>query len=145
MDFDRSVRRWSNTCFMVTAIMVAFWAAWFGHRSLVASSTTDVYIGFENAFPAPDAWLTLCLIGAGISLRRRRPIALLWLLLSAGAGGYLFAIDVAFDVEHGIWASGAGGLIELGINLLTLTLTVAIIRWAWRNRLELQGLKQLDG
>lgn len=145
MEFQKAAKRWSNTCFVVTGIMCVFWAAWFGHRSLVASTTSDVYLGFENAFPAPDAWLTLCLIGAGVSLRQSRRTALLWLLLSAGAGGYLFAIDVAFDVEHGIWTSGAGGLIELGINVLTLTLTAGIIRWAWRNRLELQGLKQSGG
>jgi hypothetical protein len=142
MQLKRSAKRWSNICFLVTGIMIAFWAAWFGHRGLVASSSTDVYIGFENAFPAPDAWLTLCLIGAGISLRQVKPIALLWLLLAAGAGGYLFFIDVAFDLQHGIWTSGVGGLIELAINVLTLTLTTMIIRWAWRNRLELQGLKQ---
>jgi hypothetical protein len=144
MEFERSSKRWANICFLVTGIMIAFWAAWFGHRSLVASSNSDVYIGFENSFPAPDAWLTLCLLGAGISLRKRKSLALLWLLLAAGAGGYLFFIDVAFDLEHGIWTSGAGGLIELGINLLTVTLTAAIIRWTWRNRLELQGLKQLE-
>jgi len=132
------------TCFVVTGIMVAFWTAWFLQRSLVASATSAVYLGFENAFPAPDAWLTLCLICAGISLRKQQPIALLWLLLAAGAGGYLFAIDVAFDLEHGIWSRGLGGGIELGINVLTVTLTALIIRWTWRNRLELQGLEHVS-
>jgi hypothetical protein len=65
--------------------------------------------------------------------------------LAAGAGGYLFAIDVAFDLEHGIWTSGTGGIIELLINLLSLTLTAAIIRWTWRNHRALLGSTQGDG
>ena len=39
----------------------------------------------------------------------RRPIALMWLLLAAGAGVYLFGMDVLYDLEHGIWWSSGGG------------------------------------
>jgi hypothetical protein len=57
------------------------------------------------------------------------------LLAGGGAGVYLFAMDVLYDLERGIWwNSGAGGAIELGINLLTLAVSVGLLRWAWRRR-----------
>jgi hypothetical protein len=115
-------------------VMVAFWAAWFGHRSLVASNTTRSYYDFENAFPLADAWLTVCLFGGLWTLRRQHPTALLWILLGAGGGIYLFAMDVLYDLEHGIWWKSGGGVVELGINLVTLAVSLGLLRWGWRHR-----------
>jgi hypothetical protein len=130
-------RRVSVVLSAVATITVLYWVAWFVHRSLVASEHSAAYYQFENAFPLADGWLVLCLVGAALTLPARRPTALLWLLAGGGAGLYLFAMDTLYDIEHGIWGKGANGLIELGINIVTVGLSLAILRWTWRRREEL--------
>lgn len=132
---DRERRRLCVVLAVVVALLVAYWVAWYADRSLVASNTTSAYYQFENAFPAADAWIALCCLAALRGLRRRSPDALLWLLLAGGAGIYLFCMDVLYDLEHGIWwSSGAGGVIELVINALTLVVTTWFLRWTWQRR-----------
>jgi hypothetical protein len=122
----------------VVLIDVAYWVVWFADRSFVASNHRSAYYEFENAFPLADGWLALCCVAALVALRRRSPLALLWLLLGAGAGFYLFGMDVLYDLEHGIWwSSGAGGLVELLINLLTAVVSAFFIRWTWSRRTAL--------
>jgi hypothetical protein len=134
----RAVRRVLIVLLLSLAVMIAYWALWFTARDVVASNDRPAYVEFENAFPAADAWLTVCLIGAAIALPARRPIALFWLLAGGGAGLYLFGMDVLYDLEHGIWwRSGAGGVIELVINLLTLAVGLGLLRWGWRRRTAL--------
>ena len=116
-------------------LMLAYWIAWYADRSLVASNTRSAYYEFENAFPLADGWLTVALIGAAWSLRRRSPLALLWLLAGGGAGLYLFGMDALYDLENSIWwKSGAGGVIELVINIVTLVVSLWLLRWAWQRR-----------
>lgn len=111
---------------------------WYADRSAVASSSRHAYAEFENAFPLADGWLALCCVAAIVALRRQSPSALLWLLLAGGAGGYLFCMDVLYDLEHGIWwSSGAGGVVELAINVATLVVSVVLVRWAWHRRTAL--------
>lgn len=128
-------RRVMWTLAVVISLDIAYWVAWFADRSLVASNTRSAYYEFENAFPLADGWLAVCCAGAIVALMRRSSLALLWLLLAAGAGGYLFGMDVLYDLEHGIWwSSGAGGVIELGINVATLAVTVVLVTWTWWRR-----------
>ena len=69
--------------------------------------------------------------------------SVLYLVLGAGAGFYLFSMDVLFDLEHGIWAKGTGGLVELAINVVTFALSFVLARWAWTNRRALDpGLER---
>ena len=119
---------------VAVGIMVAYWVAWFVARSAVASNTTKGYYDFENAFPLADAWLTLCMASANVTLRRQSSSSLFWLLAGGGAGVYLFCMDVLYDLEHGIWWKSGGGLIELGINIVTLVFSVWLMRWGWSNR-----------
>jgi hypothetical protein len=122
----------------VIVLDVAFWVAWYADRSLVASNTRSAYYEFENAFPLADGWLALCCAGALLALRRRTPIALMWLVLAAGGGFYLFGMDVLYDLEHGIWwSSGGGGVVELVINVLTAGISAFFIRWTWSRRAAL--------
>ncbi len=114
-----------------------YWILWFTSRSTVASDTRAAYVEFENAFPLADAWLAFACVAALLALRRRSPLALLWLVAAGGGGLYLFGMDVLYDLEHGIYAKGAGGLIEAAINLITLTFSLVAMRWAWSNRTEL--------
>lgn len=130
MNEDRERRRIVRLLIVGAVMMAAYWTAWYGHRSLVASDTTKAYDDFENAFPLADAWLTVCLLAAAATLRR--PIGLFWLLAGGGAGVYLFCMDVLYDLEHGIWWKNGGGVIELVINLVTLGYSVGLLRWAWR-------------
>jgi hypothetical protein len=116
------------------AVLILYWTLWFAARDVVASDHTGAYQDFENAFPLADAWLGLCVLLAVRDVRGGRPTGLLWLLAGGGAGVYLFCMDALYDLEHGIYATGAGGLIELGINLLTLGLSVWFLRWAWTRR-----------
>jgi hypothetical protein len=47
-------------------------------------------------------------------------------------------MDVLYDLEHGIWwNSGAGGWIELAINVLTVALAAILLGWTWRSRRDL--------
>jgi hypothetical protein len=130
-----------NRVLLVTEVaiglMVAYWVLWFAARSLVASDTTKAYYDFENAFPLADGWLTLCLAGANVTLRRQSPLCVFWLLTGGGAGVYLFCMDVLYDLEHGVWWKNGGGAIELGINVVTLVFSVWLMRWAWTNRTSL--------
>jgi len=134
---EQSRRRVVLVLAVVIALDVAYWAAWYADRSLVASNARPAYYEFENAFPVADAWLAVCCAGAIVGLTRRSGWALLWLLMAAGAGFYLFGMDVLYDLEHGIWWSSAGGLVELGINLATAGVALVLLRWSWTNRAEL--------
>jgi hypothetical protein len=119
---------------VAAALIIGYWTAWYTHRSLVASETTVPYMQFEDAFPMADGWLTVCLLGGAFTLVTRGRSALLWLLAGGGAGLYLFGMDVLYDLQHGIWGKGANGIVELVINLLTLTLSLFVLRWAWVRR-----------
>jgi len=116
------------------AIDVLYWILWFAARSTVASDTTRAYYDFENAFPLADAWLFVCLVAAAHALWERRPAALLWLVAGGGAGLYLLGMDVLYDLEHGIWGKGGGGLVELFINVFTAVVGMGLLRWTWRRR-----------
>jgi hypothetical protein len=85
-------RRSMAVLLVAAAVLIAaYWAAWFAHRSLVASETTVPYMQFENAFPLADGWLALCLVAGAWCLQVRRRAALLW-LLAGGGGLYLFGV-----------------------------------------------------
>ena len=130
----QEIRRLTMAGVIALSVLVAYWTLWYTARGLVRSDDSQAYYDFENAFPAADAWLGACVLLAVRAVRSGRPTALLWLLTGGGAGVYLFAMDVLYDLEHGIYATGAGGVIELGINLLTLGFSVWFLRWAWVRR-----------
>jgi len=130
----RRRRRMAVFLVVVAAVVVAYWVAWFADRSLVASATSRPYVQFEEAFPTADGWLVVCLVGGALALVRRRATAMWWLLAGVGAGVYLCAMDVTYDLEHGIWWRDANGVVELVINVATATISIAMGRWTWRRR-----------
>lgn len=124
---------------LVVAIVldVAYWAIWFSDRSLLASDTRASYYDFEDSFPLADAWLGIACVLAFVTLSRRMPSALFWLVAAGASGLYLFGMDFLYDVERGIFTSGGGGVIEAVIVALTLVFSVTALRYAWRHRAEL--------
>ncbi|HXY27047.1 MAG TPA: hypothetical protein VEH82_02095, partial [Acidimicrobiales bacterium] len=74
------------------------------------------------------------LLSGAYCLVTSRRAALFWLLAGGGAGLYLFGMDVLYDLEHGVWGKGGNGLVELAINVVTLVLSVTVLRWAWVRR-----------
>jgi hypothetical protein len=121
----------------LAVIIALYWVLWYSHRSFVASENTRVYVNFEQSFPLADGFIVACLLLSARALRRRSPTAVLFLLVGAGAGFYLCAMDVLFDLEHGIWVKGANGVVELCINVATLLAATALTRWTWSHRREL--------
>jgi hypothetical protein len=120
-------------------LIVAYWAAWWCDRSLVASRTTSSYYRFEDGFQLADAWLLITVVAASVQLWRRQPSALLWMLAAGGAGLYLLGMDAFYDLGHGIYASGTGGVIELVIDILVSAASLGVLWWSWHNRLRLLG------
>jgi hypothetical protein len=115
----------------------AYWVVWFGiNRSWLATADTPAYYAFENAFPLSDAWMVVTGALAAISLRGRRPEALLWMLLAGSATLFLGGMDVLFDLENGIYVHGDPGNVvtEVLINVGCLVGGAAVIRYAWRHR-----------
>jgi hypothetical protein len=115
----------------------AYWVVWFGvNRAWLATVDTPSYYAFENAFPLSDAWMTVTGALAAIALQRRRPEALLWMLLAGSATLFLGGMDVLFDLENGIYLHGDPGNVatEALINVGCLAGGTAVIRFAWRHR-----------
>jgi hypothetical protein len=122
------------------AATAAYWLIWFGvNRDWLASAHSESYYAFENSFPAADAWMTLVGIGATVALLRRRASALLWSIAAGTTSIYLGLLDVLFDLENGIYraADSGGVIVEIVINVLTLSMGALVLGWAWRKRREL--------
>ena len=67
----------------------------------------------------------------------RRATALLWLLAAGGAGGFLLATDVLYNLQHGVWFASQRGLLELVRNLATGAGTIGLFAWTWPRRAQL--------
>jgi hypothetical protein len=134
---ERGRRRVAGALLAGAVLLVVHWAVWLLDRSLLASDTRPAYYEFEAAFALADAWLAFCLVAGARSLTGRRPTALLWLLAAAGAGGFLLAMDVLYNLQHGVWFASQRGLVELLRNLATGAGTVGLFAWAWPRRAEL--------
>jgi hypothetical protein len=119
------------------ALDAAYWSIWFTQRDWIASEHTQAYYDFENAFPLADLWLGLACVLALVTLVRRHPTALLWLVATGAAGLYLGCLDLLYDLEHGIFTRGGGGAFEALIVLLTWVFSLTVLRFAWIRRGEL--------
>ncbi len=119
------------------ALDAAYWAIWFTQRDWIASEHTQAYYDFENAFPLADLWLGLACVLALVTLVRRRPTALLWLVATGAAGLYLGSMDLLYDLEHDIFTRGGGGAFEAVIVAVTWIFSITVLRYAWTRRGEL--------
>jgi hypothetical protein len=124
---------------LVVALVLdaAYWTIWFTNRDWIASEHSQAYYDFENAFPLADLWLGIAALLALVTLVRRRPSALLWLIATGAAGLYLGSIDLLYDLEHNIFGKGGGGAFEAVIVVLTWVFSITLLRYAWTRRGEL--------
>jgi hypothetical protein len=134
---ERSRRRVIGALLAGAALLVLFWAVWLLDRTLLASDTRPAYYEFETGLALGDLWLAFCLFTAARALAARRAAALLWLLAAGGAGGFLVAVDVLYNLQHGVWFASQRGLAELVRNLATAAGTVGLFTWTWPRRTEL--------
>jgi hypothetical protein len=119
------------------ALDVVYWSIWFTQRDWLASEHTQAYYDFENAFPLADLWLGIACVCALVTLVRRHPSALFWLIATGAAGLYLGSMDLLYDLEHGIFAKGGGGAFEAVIVTVTWIFSVTVLWFAWSRREEL--------
>ena len=124
---------------------IAYWVVWFGvDRDILASAHTSEYYAFENSFPLADAWMVASGIAAARALLRRRAASFFWCIASGAISVYLGALDVLFDLENGIYTAADGNtggvIVEVIINVLTLSLGTVVMVWAWAQRRQLLRL-----
>ena len=134
---ERGRRRTIGALLTGAALLACYWAAWLLDRSLLASDTRPAYYEFEAAFFLADVWLAACLVAGARALAARRAAALLWLLAAAGAGGFLFGVELLYNLQHGVWFASQRGLVELLRNLATGAGTIGLFAWTWPRRSEL--------
>lgn len=143
---DESARpapRGSGAAFWIMALtvvaMIAYWVIWFFvDRDWLATLRTPEYYAFENAFPLADGFMTVVSLLGAIAIKRRKPEAVLWMILGGGASLYLGCMDVLFDLEHRVYLAPTGDwggvVVEVLVNLATLLAGGWIVRFAWKNR-----------
>lgn len=107
---------------------------------------SQVYLGFERAFPAADGFVAVCLFLSGVFLLQRRRVAVLYGLVGAGGLIFLALMDVSFNVEHGLYGpdtlrSDPGMILEVVINGLCLFGGAFVATYLWRHPLSQTGVQ----
>ena len=123
--------------------MIAYWFAWFVTPSVVQSRTPAdpdyaIYVAYEQAFPLPDAFVTLAALVGVIGLRKMRDWGFLSMLLAGGGAFFLGLEDLLYDLEHNMFVpfTGAAG-IELAIVLVIMALGPTMTILLWKHRKEI--------
>lgn len=116
------------------AVTLAYWANYF-----IAGDVRVLpdywYSAFEDSFPAADGWMALCMLLAGIGLWRGTASGARFGLMASSALIYLAAMDITFNIEHGLYAllpKSGPMLTETSINASSLGLGVATLVMSWR-------------
>ncbi len=120
--------------------MLAYWYAWFFAPDMVqARVPTDpdfaVYIGYEQAFPLPDLFVTIASAIGVLGLWKMRDWGFLSMLLAAGGAIFLGFEDLLYDLQHNMFIPFTGAaLIELLIVLIIMSLGPVMTILLWKNR-----------
>lgn len=95
----------------------------------------EVYLAFENSFPAADTWMAICALLGAIGLGKQRAWGFLCGLLAASSMIFLGLMDVTFDLNQGIYAPGGiETATEVVINIFCLVVGPLLIFYLWKNR-----------
>ena len=122
--------------------MTAYWYAWFFAPDVVQARVPSdpdyaVYVGYEQAFPLPDAFVTLVAVVGVVGLWKMRDWGLFSMMLAAGGAIFLGLEDLLFDLQHKMFVPfGGAALIELAIVLVIMTLGSAMTILLWKHRHE---------
>jgi hypothetical protein len=123
--------------------MIAYWFAWFVAPEVVQARTpTDsdyaIYVAYEQAFPLPDAFVTIAALIGVIGLWKMRDWGFLSMLLAAGGAFFLGLEDLLYDLQHNMFVpfNGAAG-IELAIVLVIMALGPTMTVLLWKHRKEI--------
>lgn len=125
------------------AAMAAYWFFWFVVPGSVQARTPvdpdfAVYMGYELAFPLPDAFVALASLIGVIGLWKMKDWGFLSMLLAAGGAFFLGLEDLLFDLENNLFLPFNGAaFIELAIVIVLLTLGTIITVLLWKHRKEL--------
>jgi hypothetical protein len=125
--------------------ITAYWFFWFVVPGSVQARTPAdpdfaVYMGYELAFPLPDAFVALAALVGVIGLWKMRDWGLLAMLLAAGGAIFLGLEDLLFDLENNMFVPFNGAaVIELAIVLVIMALGPAMTVLLWKHRSELIG------
>jgi hypothetical protein len=110
--------RWHAGLMLLAAIgTLAYWLTYFSTGATQVRKDA-VYLGFENAFPLADGWMTLCYLLAALFLLRRDARAVLWGLCAGSAMIFLGAMDLLFNIEQGHFHQGMS--IEMWVETLII-------------------------
>jgi hypothetical protein len=125
--------------------ITAYWFFWFVVPGSVQARTLAdpdfaVYMGYELAFPLPDAFVALAALMGVIGLSKMKDWGLLAMLLAAGGAIFLGLEDLFFDLENNMFVPFNGAaVIELAIVLVIMALGPAMTVLLWKHRSELIG------
>lgn len=119
---------------IASALNVLFWASFFTNGA-VQSSQDPVYLGFEAAFPAADAWIGIASILCAEGLRRRHPSAVLFGIAAGSTFVYLGLMDALYSLEHGVYAQLSPEVLgEIAIEITCFTFGPFLMSYVWRHR-----------
>jgi hypothetical protein len=117
-----------------TGLNLLYWILFFT-TGAVQSSQDPVYLGFERAFPAADAWLGIASVVCAEGLRRRRAWAVLYGIAAGSAFIYLGLMDTLYNLEQGQYLHLSGEMaVEIGINVACFTVGPLLMWYVWSNR-----------
>jgi hypothetical protein len=123
--------------------IAAYWFFWFAVPGVVQSRTPAdpdyaVYMGYELAFPLPDAFVALAALVGVIGLWKMKDWGFLSMLLAAGGAIFLGLEDLLFDLENNMFLPFDGAaVIEIAIVLLIISLGPVMTVLLWKHRKEL--------
>jgi hypothetical protein len=113
---------------------VLYWVIFFS-AGWVQASDDPVYLGFESAFPAADAWLAIASVICAEGLRRRRSWAVPYGIAAGSAYIYLGLMDTLYNLEHGMYRHLTGEMLtEVAINVVCFVFGPFLMWYLWRHR-----------
>lgn len=128
--------------FAIVAI-AAYWFIWFAFPGVVQARTPadidyPIYMGYELAFPLPDAFVAIAALMGVIGLWKMKDWGFLAMILAAGGAIFLGLEDLFFDLENNMFVPLDGAaVIELAIVLLIISLGPIMTILLWKHRNEL--------
>ena len=119
---------------IASGLTALYWILFFTSGTL-QTSQDPVYLGFEAAFPAADAWLAIAAVICAEGLRRRRSWAVLYGIAAGSAFIYLGLMDTLYNLEHGMYLHPSSEMLaEVVINVTCFTFGPFLMWYVWRHR-----------